>query len=355
MKKNLRLLLISFVLVALAILVYFSRNSSAFDESDSKFAIDDTTTVTRFFMADKKGRSVLISRDSANGGWLVNHSSKGHKMIIESFLGVASQLAVESPVAEKASANILKIMAANAIKVEIYQMKPLIDWFGLNLFLKERLTKTYYVGDVARDNIGTYMLMEGSSIPFIVYQPGFRGFVQARYFTNPSDWRDHTIFAIQLDQLKSVKMSYPETPEHSFSIVNNGNRTLSLSGGIHFAPVAPFDTLKALSYLTAFNSVKFEAFLSDINPHKRDSIISSQPFFRLNVIDNDGRENSMTAWRMEVGEANTELYGNQFNMDRMYALVGKDSSFVMIQYFVFDKYLRILSDFSLTDHKLGNK
>ena len=346
MKKNFRLLLISLVLIVLAMWVYFGRNSSAFNKSESQFAIDDTTTVTRFFMADKRGQSVLISRDSINGGWLVNRTNKRHKMIIESFLGVASQLAVECPVAEKAAANTLKNMAANAIKVEIYQMKPLIDWFGLNLFLKERLTKTYYVGDVTSDNIGTYMLMEGSSMPFVVYLPGFRGFVQARYYTNPIDWRDHTIFALQLDQLKSVKMIYHGTPEQSFSIVNNGNRTLSLSGGPNFTPVASFDTLKALAYLTAFNSVNFEAFLNDIDQHKRDSIVGSQPFFTLSVIDNNGNESTMKAWHMEVGEANTELYGNQFNMDRMYAIVGKENNFVMIQYFVFDKHLKGLGDFA---------
>lgn len=349
MKKNTRLLLIILVLIVVAIALFLGRRSTTFNETESRFAIDDTTSLTRFFLADKKGATVLISRDSA-GGWRVNHTMKANKMIVESFLGVASQLAVESPVAEKAADRILKSMAANAVKVEIYQMKPAIDWFGLRLFVKERLTRTYYVGDVTSDNIGTYMLMEGSSQPFVVYQPGFRGFVQARYFTNATDWRDHTIFATPLEQIKSVGITYPEMPQQSFTITNNGDRTLTVAGS-DGTPLSRFDTLGALAYLTAFNSVKFEAFLNDLDPHKRDSITQSQPLFVLSLTETSGTTTTMKAWRMEVGEANTQLYGNKFNMDRMYAMVGDENDFVMIQYFVFDKFMKGIADFAPKNKK----
>lgn len=346
MNKNIRLLIVALALVIVAAILFFGRGTSAFSKSESQFAIDDTSTVTRFFMVDKKGTSVLISRDSLHGGWIVNHSFKAHRMIVESFLGVASQLAVESPVPEKAAPIIIKNMAANGIKVEVYQMKPLIDWFGLNLFVKERRTRTYYVGEVTSDNTGTYMLMEGASLPFIVYQPGFRGFVQARYFTNPYDWRNHTIFAVPLEDIKSVSMEYPVEPESSFTIVNNGDRSLSLLAGPGQVPVQAFDTLRCLAYLTAFHSVNFEAFINDITQHKRDSIVNSPPYFMLSVTDRSGQITAMKAWKMETGEPNTELYGHQFNMDRMYAMVGKNNELVMIQFFVFDKFLWKAADFS---------
>lgn len=346
MKKNTRLIIITAVLLLAAALVLTNNSGSAFNPSESQFAIDDTASVTRFFLADKQGNQVLVSRDSLRGGWLINREHRAHPLIVSSFLKVASQLAVESPVASKASPNVMKAMAANGTKVEFYQMKPLIDWFGLNLFVSERLTRTYYVGEVTSDNTGTYMLMEGSSQPFVVYQPGFRGFVQARYFTTASDWRDHTIFASALEQIQSVEMTYPSEPVSSFTIVNNGNRTLTLKTGATMEQTAPFDTLRCLAYLTAFHSVKFEAFINDIPQPKLDSITGSTPLFELTLTLTDGRKETMKAWHMETGEPNTELYGHTFNMDRMYGMVG-NGDFVMLQYFVFDKFLMKAQDFNI--------
>lgn len=344
MKKNTRLIAIVAILLVVAAILLIRKSNTAFDASDSTFAVTDTASVTKFFMADKRGNTVLISRDSLEGGWLVNRQHRAHPAIVSSFLKVASQLKVESPVASKAIPSVMKNMAANGIKVEIYQMTPLIGWFGLNLFVKERLTRVYYVGEVTSDNTGTFMLMEGASQPFVVYQPGFRGFVQARYFATATDWRDHTIFAVAFDKLKSVKMIYQGDPDNSFTITNNGNRTLSLLAGRSMQQVAAFDTLKCLAYLTAFHSVNFEAFIHDISEAKRDSIVKSTPFFSLSITTNDGHEYSMKAWQMETAEPNTELYGHMFNTDRMYGLVGK-GDFVMLQYFVFDKFLLKAEDF----------
>ena len=61
-------------------------------------------------------------------------------------------------------------------------------------------SKTYYVGGESKDMIGSYMLLENSNRAFVVYIPGFNGFLAPRFTIDgtkvSSDlWRDRTIFS----------------------------------------------------------------------------------------------------------------------------------------------------------------
>ena len=97
MKKNKRLLIISLILVLVAAGLYFGGGSTGFNKADSDFAINDTSTITKFFLANKNNYHVLISRDSADGGWLVDRTYKASSRIVADFLGMATQLQVKTP------------------------------------------------------------------------------------------------------------------------------------------------------------------------------------------------------------------------------------------------------------------
>ena len=114
-------------------------------------------------------------------------------------------------------------MAVIAVKVEIYQQVYRINLFDrIKLFRHEKLTKTFYVGDDTSDNMGTYMLMEGSKEPFVMVIPSFRGFLSTRFIPDEDIWRDQTIFKIRLKDIQSVKMEFPLTPDSSFIINKTG-------------------------------------------------------------------------------------------------------------------------------------
>ena len=231
-------------------------------------------------------------------------------------------------------------MSSSAIKLEVYQILPRFELFGYKFFEREVKSKVYYVGEAAPDNQGSYMLMQGSSLPFVVFMPGLRGFVTPYYSVIGDQWRDHTVFAENLDNIKSVKMAYRDKPEESFELVNNGNKTLSLTSLMDGANIPVFDTLVALTYLNGFSSVNFETLLNNKGERYIDSLKSLPPFFTLSVTLMDGTVKKISGYEKESsGDVDETGRPYEFDLDRLYALINDDKDLVLLQYFSFGKMM----------------
>jgi len=190
------------------------------------------------------------------------------------------------------------------------------------------------------------MLMEGADVPFVVHLLGFRGYVAPRYTTISKNWRDHTIFRINLSEIKSVIMEMPRDQENSFKIVNE-NRNLSLIKMKTNEVLPQYDTLKLLNFLTSFADIRFEAILDDIDPLRKDSILNSTPEHILTIEDVNGNSSSINIFLKPNDNRAFDMEGEIYvhDLDRLYALVNEGRDFVLIQYYVFDKVLRPLSYF----------
>jgi len=194
MKKNRGILVIVIILAIMAVILVLQNRKGTLKGEMGEFAIVDTASVTKIFMADMRNNQVLLTKNSP-GEWMLNDSLKARKEGLDLLLKTMSNLAVKAPVPKKSYNSVIKRLATNSIKVEIYQKKYRVDLFNwIKLFPHEKLTKVYYVGNATPDNMGTFMLLDGSDVPFVVYEPGFRGFVAARYTAATNDWRDHQIF-----------------------------------------------------------------------------------------------------------------------------------------------------------------
>ena len=74
----------------------------------------------------------------------------------------------------------------------------------------------------------------------------------------------------------------------------------------------------------------------------KDSVLASTPFIEVTVIDKNGDSNQVKGYRRP---ANLTSYVpdqemQAFDTDRLYALVGKEKTFVLVQYFQFDKVIK---------------
>jgi hypothetical protein len=253
---------------------------------------------------------------------------------------------VKAPVPLKARNNVIKRMSVLARKIEIYQEVPRINIFGLKLFPHEKKTKTYYVGDVTQDNEGTYMLMEGAEEPYIVFIPGFRGFVSSRYSTLADDWRDYTVFQEKLADIASIELEFPSDPAESYLLKVSPDQHISIKALQDNREVDNYDTIRVLNFLTSFNDIRFESLLNNLIPKTTiDSVLATQPSTIITLSSRDGSQNIVKIFK----KAGFSQYYNQdgaamepADLDRAYALVNKGQDFVLIQYFVFDKVLRNL-------------
>ena len=341
MKKNRYFIIIAIFLALVALFLVLTRSGTTFKRSLSNFAVSDTSNITLIFMSDKNNNTLTLSREPG-GGWTVNDRFPAQKYNVDMLLQTLKDLEVKEPVPRAARNNIIRELAVNSVKVEIYQKVHRITLAGIRLFPHVKMTRVYYVGGATQNNRGTFMLMEHSEEPFVTFLPGFRGFVSPRYTPIEKYWRDYTIFRIGAQGIVSASVEYPAYPDFSFSVTNipGGNPVLIRLNDR--SEIKDYDTAKVWSFLAAFSSVSFEALLNDIDPHLKDSVLASTPLCIITVRDTAGKETVVKTYHKNAGPGSAEYYGREvpYDLDRLYALMNDGQDFTLIQFFVFDKILR---------------
>lgn len=341
MKKNTIIMGIVIVLAIASMILVLSQSKSTFRKAQSDFAVADTSTVTKIYMSDKNNNDItLVRTDSA--GWILDGTYHAHRYNVNMLLQTMHDIQVKEPVARKARNTIIKLMATDAVKVEIYQQRYRIDLLGIRLFPHEKRTKVYYVGGATPSNLGSYFLMEHSEEPFVVFLPGLKGFVTPRFSPIAKYWRDCTVFHKWSREISRVRVEIPETPEHSFEVINHDSKSYSLVSLIDNKEIPDFDTLKVIGFLSGFRNLNFEALLNDMDPHRKDSILSSRPFIVMTLTDTNGVSETIQIYHKQGFVNQTDMYGKPlpYDPDRLYARVNDGQDFTLIQYFVFGKVLR---------------
>jgi hypothetical protein len=344
MKRNLIYTILTVLLAAFAVFLVITSSRTTLRKEAASFAISDTSSVTRIFLSDKNNRNVLLQRNP-DGGWNLNGKYRAQQESVDLLLKTMLNLAVLEPVSEAAHNTVIRLLSASSVKVEIYQRVPRIKLFRkIRLFPHEKNVKTYYVGHVTQSNIGTYMLMEGSKVPYIVYMPGFRGFVQSRYRTIESDWRDHSIFTIPLQEIASVTVEFPSNPSYSFRVIQEDTPSFRLFSLADSMEIPVFDTIRVLDFITSFMNIRFEALVNDMDPPRKDTVFAGRPLHIITVIRKDGRQQAVRTYRKPGLPGEIDLEGNPvvFDGDRLYAVINEGQDHVLIQYFVFDRITRPL-------------
>ena len=347
MKKNRYFLIVVIFLVLIVTVLLLTNSTTTFKRSLSDFAVDDTSNITTLFMSDKNNNTLKMTRTLPGNKWIINDKYPGQKFNIDMLLETMLNLKVKAPVPLAARNNIIKELSVNSVKVEIYQWVHRIDFLGIRLFPHEKLTKVYYVGGATQNNLGTFMLMQHSSDPYVTYLPGLRGFVSPRYMPIEKYWRDYTVFKKNVHEIASIKVEFPAIPEQSFIVRNNHDRSLELVSITDKKKIDNFDTLKLMNFLSAFRNINFEALLNDMDKHIKDSILSTIPFTIITLTDTNGIVRTIKTFHKQGADGETDYKGKPvpYDLDRAYALVNDGNDFTLIQFFVFDRILKPMKYF----------
>lgn len=335
MKKNTVILLVVVILSALAGWLIYSKQSGTINETLRDFAVKDTATVVKIFMADKTGNQVTLEKKSPDM-WTLNGKTDARPDAVKTLLTTLKSLEVRSPVGKNAYNNVMKAIAAKGIKVEVYTA--------------EGLSKTIYVGGPTQDQLGTFMYLENSDTPFIIHIPGFDGYLTPRFIVKESDWRVKTVFRLADGELKSLKVTDREREAAIYAIENNGNGTYKMSDESG-NPISDVNQDKIISYLQFFNSVNYEMEERSLNQFQRDSIRASIPFRTVTLSKSDGTSTSIELWRRPqtsttVNKTNEAGQPYLYDIDRMTAKFEGDTNLIVVQYFSFEKLFRRIPDFT---------
>lgn len=340
MKKNRTTVILTIILIAIAgLLIWNNRYLSTLRGTSADFSVWDTAAITKMYLADRLDHESLLERQP--DGWTVNEY-KAHDVKVNQLLSTLYKLHVRMPVSVASHDNIIKQMAVNSTKVEIYQIVPRINLFNkIKLFPREKRTRVFYVGDATMDSNGSFMLKEGSDQPYIVNIPGFRGYISTRFAANPDEWRDHVIFQESLADIQSLTMEFGEDPTRDFRIENVGKHQYKLTRLADNKDL-PLDTLKVINLLSSFSDLRYEELLSNkTDPERMDSIRQSPFLHRITLVNKEGETLSMKAYKKKI-QSVFDIPESEWidDEDRMYAFVNKDQDLVLIQYYIFDKILK---------------
>lgn len=264
MKRSTTILLALFAILGSVSAWYIMTKGSitSLKGTDYDFAIKDTTKIGKIFMVDRKGQSVTLEHKGKD--WIVNGKYKARPNTLRNLVIGMAKVDLLYRVPRNTVPTIIKDIASEGIKVEVY------DNGG-------SLMKAYYVGGVTPDEKGTFMIMEGSNEPYVTYMPGFEGGLRVRYVTREMDWRDKTIFAEQLENIKAVSVEYPRQKNKSFRLMKT-DKGYDITPFYSITPKTnlPYRQGSAEAYLMGFEKQIAEAFENE-NPSK-DSIRTLEPF-----------------------------------------------------------------------------
>lgn len=357
MKKRNIIIIVAVVLVCIAALVValLGSRKATFKQN---YHIEDTTSITRIFLADKQDNEVILTREG-DSTWLVDNKYQANQAMMDLFLETLHSMRIRQQVNRNAVPTVIKDLSARAIKVEVYQRVPFINWFGgrLQLFKHEKLTRTYYVGRETKDMLGSYMFREGDKVPCVIYIPGFRGFLTPRFVTDPLKWRSHTIVDLDAKSIGRIELEITANPSESFAVVNNGEGfDMELLEG--HRRVQAFDTMRMAAFIASFSWLNFDEFAA-IVPNSNDSSLVGAPRTILRITDTAGTTHEVLTYIKYSNPDDIQAISDQdmyeaFDLNRLYAIIDRKDT-VLIQYHVFDNILQPASYFLGADTKLDIK
>jgi hypothetical protein len=332
-KRNTIAAVLVVLLGSMAFWLVINNKKGTIKETLRDFAVQDTASITKIFLADKSGKQVTLQRD-ASGTWMVNGKFMARPDVLQSLLYTIKNVSVKSPVGKNAQDNIIKNLSGAAVRCEIYA--------------GEQLIKAYYVGTETQDQTGTYMIlmdpetMKPSAKPFITCIEGFEGYLTSRYSTDEKEWRDLTIYKYQPDRIKSVRMEVPFNPEFGYELLVNGNNDYTLKSVATQKMLPAPDTLAVKQYLSYFQKLSFEAFEEELSEKQMDSVKNSKPINIITVTDQEGKSNTVKFFaRSPKIKGQKDVNGKDipYDQERMDALINDGKDLVVVQYYVFGKVM----------------
>ncbi|MBR9861022.1 DUF4340 domain-containing protein [bacterium] len=326
-------LIIGILALALVIggILYFKQDKSGtVEQKDIQFSVEEPENVTKIEMKNRDGKHIILEKKGDE--WWVNNKYPAFQPAIDLFFNrTLTQIEVKGPVPKPARENVIRAMTSTAVKVNIYSGKKLIN--------------SYYVGGPDNTQKGTYMYVEGAETPYVAFIPGLDGYITPKFHMVEEDWYKRTIFDYEADEIKRVDVVYTEKPEESFSIKKEGDQFF-ISPDIDGEPV---NQTIAKSYFTLFKFKNFEGFPEYLQEQTRDSILRSQPFITVTVVNTDGKSKTMKVYPKMNSEDQSlvDRKGNvlAYDPERYFATFTDFPELVTVQDYVFGKIFANRSDF----------
>ncbi|MBN2669894.1 MAG: DUF4340 domain-containing protein [Bacteroidales bacterium] len=300
----------------------FNKENSTLNTELSDFAVKNPEIIDKIFLSDKLNNKVLLEKTEE--GWRVNQQFYAREDAIKNLFDAIEKIRVKSPISRAEHNTQVKRLSVEAHKIELYS--------------KGEKLKTYYIGGSTQDQKGTYALIEGSSVPFVVHIPGFLGFLTPRFITTESLWRENFIFKADPKKIDLVSVENHEDSSKSFILQKTdlGYQLLDYEN----KPIKNIDTLQVKYYLSNLKRVSYEAIVVSMNQEKKDSLVQSMPFYTITFKAGDNNKQTIKTYHVP-NDTHYDDNGNllKYDPDRMYGVFNGGKDWATVQFYSFDKII----------------
>jgi hypothetical protein len=323
MKKS---TLLVFALVIVSALGFFAivliRDSKKSDSELLDFAVKDTTSIDKIIISDAENRVIdLIKKD---GIWQGKNGACIPRAQVELLLEAFATIRFKGYISKGSQKSVVNRMAAVNTKVEIYQ--------------NGKWSKTWFIGNSTSDHHGQYMLLETpdgkSDLPVVMTLNGFNGILETRFYADEKKWGCSQIFALQIDQIKSIDVNFEKDPASSFKVTKEGNKYNALQNG---KPFPNLDTNMLLRYFMNYQKIHYNFQNYVLNKKQVDSLRKSSPFCRLTVTENNGNITKLPLHYVEADNYSITPEGDtlKYDVDNLWTFLPSGEP-VKCQFFVFN-------------------
>jgi hypothetical protein len=340
MRKTLVYVVILAVLGAgIYFLLFRSSNEMPYSKEEADFTVRDTASIGKLFLAAPDGESVLLER--TDSGWIVNKQYKALRSTLDVLLGTMAKQAALYPVPKTAYDNVIKGLSTEGIKVEVYGRDG-------------KKKKVFYVGGSSVNNTGTNMMMEGAKQPYIVQVPGFVGYLTPRYAVQMQYWRDRMVFDIPQEEIKSISIKYIDRPLNSFEVIKQGTDVTVTADPSLVKGLQGVNKRRANVYTRYFTNVFCEGYLNGL-PDMDTTLKTAPKQSEIDVQGIHGQHQHADIYWMAINRRSKNLetsnpdVPDDYDADRLYAVINNGKDTVMIQQFAFRNIFHKAYEFFQSD------
>ena len=328
MKKQTYILLAILVVIGSAYYLVSKKPWRTAEKAANAFAVEDTASISKIFMANKRGEKVLLER-LPNNTWLVNGKVPADFPKIQLLLSTLKQMRIQMPIPATMHNTAIGILASRGIKTEIYA--------------GDKIIKTIYVGSETPDKTGTFMMLEGDNDAYSIHIPGFVGYLTPRFFITEIKWRDKLVFNYEAADIALLEIAYSKNKQESFTYEKSlfeQEKSLKREAGAKIAA----DTQQVKILLQSFQNKYVEGYYDDstFTQSERDSLFRLTPYCSIKLQSVQGKLHQLTFYEKPVGDRTKDRYdalGNERSIDpeKFYVRIDDINQIASIQEYAFRK------------------
>lgn len=336
MKKNIILILVVIGLGIAAYFLYQNQKDSTLPEKYTAFSYEHIDKVNRIELTDMKGQKAVLEKDKET--WLLNEDYKANEDRVDILLSTVKRMKVRNPVPNHLNDHVKKKLASEATKVK--------------LMVDDKAVKTFYVAGNTQDQKGTYMALDlDPKVPYVVHIPGFKGFLDLRFFADFGEWLTKAVFEAKPNEITKVEVRYREKPDSSFTLEVQDDDTYIISN--KNGETYEGEVTEVRAYLVNFKSIHFDNLARKVAPSLRDEFENEPPLHFVRLTDKFGNVSELEIYPKRADQSTRFVVDEKsfdFDQNFSFGISNKRPRDILVfQYLTLNKILYNFDDFKPLD------